>query len=121
MVLLFLKTFLPLLVPFWKGLSAAGKAIFDSFAQILSNIWNTIKSVASSAWEGLKSTVLGLIDGLVQGAKNAWESMKQGVRDLVSNVTSIFDGIRNIDLWSAGKAILDGFLGGLKSALGSSN
>ncbi|HEV3769475.1 TPA: phage tail protein [Streptococcus pneumoniae] len=103
----------------WKGLSAAGKAIFDSFAQILSNIWNTIKSVASSAWEGLKSTVLGLIDGLVQGAKNAWESMKQGVRDLVSNVTSIFDGIRNIDLWSAGKAILDGFLGGLKSAWGT--
>lgn len=103
----------------WKGLSAAGKAIFDSFAQILSNIWNTIKSVASSAWEGLKSTVLGLIDELVQGAKNAWESMKQGVRDLVSNVTSIFDGIRNIDLWSAGKAILDGFLGGLKSAWGA--
>lgn len=103
----------------WKGLSAAGKAIFDSFAQILSNIWNTIKSVASSAWEGLKSTVLGLIDGLVQGAKNAWESMKQGVRDLVSNVTSIFDGIRNIDLWLAGKAILDGFLGGLKSAWGA--
>ena len=100
----------------WQGLSAAGKAIFDGFAQILSNIWNTIKSVASSAWEGLKSTVLGLIDGLVQGAQRAWESMKQGVSDLVSNVTSIFDGIRNIDLWSAGKAILDGFLGGLKSA-----
>ena len=100
----------------WKGLSAAGKAIFDGFAQILSNIWNTIKSVASSAWEGLKSTVLGLIDGLVQDAQRAWESMKQGVSDLVSNVTSIFDGIRNIDLWSAGKAILDGFLGGLKSA-----
>ena len=100
----------------WKGLSAAGKAIFDGFAQILSNIWDTIKSVASSAWEGLKSTVLGLIDGLVQGAQRAWESMKQGVSDLVSNVTSIFDGIRNIDLWSAGKAILDGFLGGLKSA-----
>lgn len=100
----------------WNGLSAAGKAIFDGFAQILSNIWNTIKSVASSAWEGLKSTVLGLIDGLVQGAQRAWESMKQGVSDLVSNVTSIFDGIRNIDLWEAGKAILDGFLGGLKSA-----
>ena len=103
----------------WKGLSDAGKAIFDGFAQILSNIWNTIKSVASSTWEGLKSTVLGLIDGLVQGAQRAWESMKQGVSDLVSNVTSIFDSIRNIDLWSAGKAILDGFLGGLKSAWGA--
>ena len=42
--------------------------------------------------------------------------MKQAVSSLVSSVTSIFNGIKNINLWSAGKAILDGFLGGLKSA-----
>ena len=100
----------------WNGLSAAGKAIFDGFAQILSNIWNTISNVASSAWETLKSTVLGLINGLVNGAQLAWNTMKQAVSSLVSNVTSIFNGIKNINLWSAGKAILDGFLGGLKSA-----
>lgn len=103
----------------WNGLSAAGQAIFDGFAQILSNIWETIKSVASNAWEALKSTVLGLIDGLVQGAQRAWDEMKQAVSDLVDNVTSIFDSIRNIDLWEAGKAILDGFLNGLKSAWGA--
>nr|DAR65373.1 MAG TPA: tail tape measure protein [Caudoviricetes sp.] len=110
------ENFSNILKSIWEGLSAAGKAIFDGFAQILSTVWETIKSVASGAWEALKSTVLGLIDGLVQGAQNAWDNMKQAVSDLVSNVTSIFDGIRNIDLWSAGKAILDGFLGGLKSA-----
>ena len=103
----------------WNGLSAAGKAIFDGFAQILSNIWNTISNVASSAWETLKSTVLGLINGIVNGAQLAWNSMKQAVSSLVSSVTSIFNGIRNINLWSAGKAILDGFLGGLKSAWNS--
>lgn len=103
----------------WNGLSSAGQAIFNGFSQILSNTWETIKSVASSAWEILKSTVLGLINGIVNGAQMAWNSMKQAVSDLVSNVTSIFNGIANINLWSAGKAILDGFLGGLKSAWNS--
>ena len=100
----------------WNGLSSAGQAIFNGFSQILSNIWETIKSVASSAWGTLKSTVLGLINGIVNGAQTAWNTMKQAVSSLVSNVTSIFNGIKNINLWEAGKAILNGFLGGLKSA-----
>lgn len=100
----------------WNGLSSAGQAIFNGFSQILSNIWETIKSVASSAWETLKSTVLGLINGLVSGAQTAWNNMKQAVSDLVTKITNIFNGIKNINLWEAGKAILNGFLGGLKSA-----
>ena len=103
----------------WNGIVKNAQTIFNGFAQILSNTWNTISSVASNAWETLKSTVLGLINGLVNGAQLAWNTMKQAVSSLVSNVTSIFNGIKNINLWSAGKAILDGFLGGLKSAWSS--
>nr|DAT11382.1 MAG TPA: tail tape measure protein [Caudoviricetes sp.] len=99
----------------WNGLSAAGQAIFDGFAQILSNIWETIKSVASSAWEALKAGVLSIIDNLVSGAQNAWDTMSNAVSSLVSNVTGFFDQLWNIDLFGAGKAILDGFLSGLKS------
>lgn len=98
------------------GLVQGAQNIWDGFMNFLSSLWEGIKSTASSAWESLKSTVLDLIDGLVQGSQRAWDDMKQAVSDLVSNVTDIFDSIANIDLWEAGRAILDGFLNGLKSA-----
>ena len=100
----------------WNGLSTAGQAIFDGFAQILSNIWETIKSVASNAWEALKSSVLSIIDNLVSGAQSAWDTMSNAVSTLISNVTGFFDQLWNIDLSGAGRAIMDGFLNGLKSA-----
>lgn len=103
----------------WNGLSSAGQAIFDGFSQILSNIWETIKSVASSAWETLKASVLSIIDGLVSGAQSAWDTMSNAVSTLVSNVTGFFDQLWNINLFSAGQAILQGFLDGLQSVWSS--
>ena len=103
----------------WNGLSAAGQAIFEGFAQILSNIWNTISNVASSAWETLKASVLSIIDGLVSGAQSAWDTMSNAVSTLVSNVTGFFDQLWNINLFSAGQAILQGFLDGLQSVWSS--
>lgn len=100
----------------WNGMVNAGKIIFDGFAQILSNIWNAIKSTASSAWEALKSSVLSIINNIVSGAKTAWDTMVGAVTNLVSMITGIFNGLWNIDLAGAGRAIMDGFLNGLKSA-----
>ena len=37
------------------------------------------------------------------------------MRDLVDSVTGTFDKLSEIDLWEAGKAIIDGFIKGLKS------
>ena len=98
------------------GLIQGAQNLWNNFVSFLSSLWENIKSTASAAWAGLKSLVLGFINGLVSGAQTAWNTMKQAVSSLVSNVTSIFNGIKNINLWEAGKAILNGFLGGLKSA-----
>ena len=98
------------------GLIQGAQNLWNNFVSFLSSLWENIKSTASAAWSGLKSLVLGFINGLVSGAQTAWNTMKQAVSTLVSNVTSIFNGIKNINLWEAGKAILNGFLGGLKSA-----
>lgn len=98
------------------GLIQGAQNIWNGFMNFLSNLWNSISSTAVSAWNGLKSSVQAIINGIVQGAQNAWNSMKQGVSNLVSGIANIFNGLRNINLWDAGRAILDGFLGGLKSA-----
>lgn len=94
----------------------AAKSAWNGFKSFLSSLWSGIKSTASSAWNGLKSSILSIIRGIVSGAQNSWNSLKQGVSNVVNAVKNIFDGLRNIDLAGAGRAIIDGFLGGIKSS-----
>ena len=89
--------------------------IWDGFMNFLSSLWEGIKSTASHAWSSLASSVLSIINSLVSGAQNAWDTMSNAVSSLVSNVTGFFNQLWNIDLYSAGQAILQGFLNGLQS------
>lgn len=97
------------------GLVQGAQNIWDGFMNFLSSLWEGIKSTASNAWSSLASSVLNIINGLVSGAQNAWNSMSSAVSGLVSNVTDFFNQLWNIDLFGAGKAILQGFLDGLQS------
>lgn len=97
------------------GLVQVAQNIWDGFMNFLSSLWEDIKSTASNAWSSLASSVLNIINGLVSGAQNAWNSMSSSVSSLVSNVTGFFNQLWNIDLYSAGQAILQGFLNGLQS------
>ena len=97
------------------GLVQGAQNIWDGFMNFLSSLWEGIKSTASDAWSSLASSVLNIINGLVFGAQNAWNSMSRAVSSLVSNVTGFFNQLWNINLYSAGQAILQGFLNGLQS------
>ena len=99
----------------WNGISESAQTIFNGFKQFLSDTWDGIKEVANTAWETLKSSVLSIIDNIVSGAQTSWDNMSSAVSNLVSDVTGFFDKLWNIDLFEAGKAILQGFLSGLKS------
>ena len=96
-----------------------GKSVFEEFSNTLSNVWETIKSIATTSWNLIKSTVMNIINGIVDGAARAWEDLKSSVFRAVDSVKRFFDQLWDIDLWGAGKAIIDGFLRGLKSAWGS--
>ena len=97
------------------GLVQGAQNIWDGFMNFLSSLWEGIKSTASNAWSSLASSVLNIINGLVSGAQNSWNSMSRAVSSLVSNVTGFFNQLWNINLYSAGQAILQGFLNGLQS------
>ena len=101
------------------GLVNGIKALWEGFKSFFTTLINTVKSVAVNTWNSIKSSVTSIIQSLVNAAQNAWNNFKSNVQSLVDKVRNIFDSIRNIDLWGAGKVIMDGFLNGLKSVWGS--
>ena len=116
-------------ISMWNGICSGIKAIIDGFiagAQaawngfkgFMAGLWDGIKSTATNMWNGIKTGTLNIIDGLVSGAQRFWDSMKNGVKNLCDGVKNLFSGLAHIDLAGAGKAIMNGFLGGLKAVWG---
>ncbi|WP_449453297.1 phage tail protein [Streptococcus suis] len=93
------------------------------------NAVGVLKNVFSLAWMGIQdaiSVAKGIIDGVISGIKGAFNgfqsvvsSVGSAVGGIIGNITSTITGLANIDISGAGAAIMDGFLGGLKSAWGA--
>lgn len=99
---------------FPKSASDYIKQTWEGTKQWFADTWEGIKQGAVNKWEELKQGVVDKCNNLVDGAQRAWDNFKQGVSDAVGRAIGFFDRLWNIDLAAAGRAIIDGFLNGIK-------
>ncbi|MBN2937832.1 MAG: tape measure protein [Lactococcus lactis] len=101
-------------VDLWNATIQWVKDTWASFIQWIIDSANAIVNGVKQGWENLKQGTIDLWNGMVNGLKGIWDGLKQGVSDLIDNVVSIFNTLKNINLLDLGKAIIDGFVKGLK-------
>ncbi|EME7093583.1 phage tail tape measure protein [Enterococcus faecium] len=99
----------------WKDLCNGVKNTWNAFTKWLKDTWNAfcewlprkardVGNWFSDTWKSVCDTVKGWWDGLVTGAQETWEG-----------ICEWFNKLKSFDLGEAGRAIMDSFLGGLKS------
>lgn len=114
----------------WNGIQTVISTVINSISNIISTvlstiqntvttIWNGIKDFISNAINNIKDTVINVANSLKDGFMNVLDSLKNGVSNAIDAVKGFFDRLWNIDLSGAGQAIMEGFLGGLKSMWGA--
>lgn len=98
----------------WIDIKFGAIDAWDNLKKTTIQTWENIKQVTINAWNGIKDFFITTVNSIVEGAKNAWNNLTTSVSELIDNVTSTFNKVKDIDLMEAGKAIIDSFTKGLK-------
>ena len=114
----------------WNGIQTVISTVINAISTIIGMVLGTIKNTVTTIWNGIKDfisntinnikgTVINVANSLKNGFLNVLDSLKNGVSNAIEAVKGFFNRLWNIDLSGAGRAIMEGFLNGLKAAWGA--
>lgn len=99
------------------------QAITQAIQGNWSAVWNTIVAVATIVWNGIKSVVSAGINGVKAVITTVMNGLKSVISTVWNTIKSIFNAgvnfiksVVHIDLGAQGRAIMNSFLNGLRSA-----
>ena len=96
------------------------KNIFQFAMDFIKNLVNTVLAFIRGDWDGVLSGIKGMVGSFKEYVGSTFENLMNTAKNLVQNgidaISGFFDKLWDIDLSGAGRAIIDGFLRGLKSA-----
>lgn len=87
-------------------------AVWNTIVSITTSVWSGITSVVSAGINGVRSVITTVMNGLSSIVSTVWGKIKSVFSAGVSFIKSVV----HIDLRAQGEAIMNSFLGGLKSA-----
>lgn len=100
----------------FNALKAVIETILNALKSIWDSVWNAVKATAESVWNAIKAIVSGAMDAMKNAVSNGINAVKNFI---VNGWNSVVGFLSSINLFSAGSAIMQSFLSGLKSMWGA--
>ncbi len=94
--------------------------VFQFAMAFVRGIVYTVLALMRGDWDGAMNAIKMIVNSFKTFVGQTFENLMNLAKNLVKNgitgIKNLFNTLKDINLWDAGKAIIDGFLKGLKSA-----